>query len=101
MAFPSYGREILHSLAEIYPQLYLTPGGESPEAYRRIVQYGEGASNCSLEHFHSAEDRADTLQALAGKIDGTMRHFDTILLISGIDPYALAIRLEEEIGCWT
>ena len=45
------GAEVLSSLAQIYPQLYLSPGPESAEAYRRIVLQGQEAPSRSLAHF--------------------------------------------------
>ena len=53
---PLRGREVLSSLAETYPQLYLAPGGRSPEIYKKIVQYGQDAPSHSLAHFSGCED---------------------------------------------
>ena len=45
------GPEVLSFLAQIYPQLYLAPGGESGEAYKKVVLYGETAPRHDLSHF--------------------------------------------------
>jgi len=45
------GKDVLPLLAAIYPQLYLCPGEESAEAYKRIVQYGEAAPVRDLRPF--------------------------------------------------
>ena len=47
------GAEVLSSLARTYPQLYLTPGPEGAEAYKRIVLQGQDASTRSLAHFRT------------------------------------------------
>ena len=31
------GADVIRSLAEIYPQLYLTPGPDGAETYKKIV----------------------------------------------------------------
>ncbi len=48
---PVMGAEVLPYLARIYAQLYLTPGAESAEAYKKVVLYGEAAPACDLSHF--------------------------------------------------
>lgn len=48
---PIRGAEVLPHLAQIYAQLYLTPGGESAEAYKKVVLYGEAAPKRDLSHF--------------------------------------------------
>ncbi len=45
------GSEVIARLAEIYQQLYLRPGAESPEAYREIVARGADAAEKDLSHF--------------------------------------------------
>ena len=51
------GRNVLPALAAVYPQLYLTPGPEAEELYKKIVLSGEDAPTRSLDHFTgSGED---------------------------------------------
>ena len=50
------GREVLPALAELYPQLYLTPGEEGAELYKSVVLSGEDAPAHSLEHFLGSEE---------------------------------------------
>ena len=49
------GAEAIEKLAAIYPQLYLTPGPEGAEEYKRIVECGEQSETRSLAHFHCRE----------------------------------------------
>ena len=42
---------ILQPLAEVYPQLYLTPGDEGAELCRLVVGRGEAPPTRSLNHF--------------------------------------------------
>lgn len=50
-----YGREALARLAETYQQLYLIPGENSAELYKRIVLRGEDAPVKELSHFVGSE----------------------------------------------
>ena len=45
------GADVIRSLAEIYPQLYLTPGPDSAETYKKIVESGAMSPSTSLSHF--------------------------------------------------
>ena len=55
-----------------------------------------------LENYADGEDdRRERLNALAGKIHRIMPLFESVIAsCHGKGPYELAIRLEEEIGCW-
>ena len=50
------GADVLRTLAEIYPQLYLVPGPEGAEEYKRIVECGEQPERRSLSHFKCCEE---------------------------------------------
>ncbi len=49
------GKDVIPALAEVYQQLYLVPGDEGAEAYKKIVRSGKDASVKSLEHFHMSD----------------------------------------------
>ena len=78
---------ILKPLAEIYPQLYLTPGTEgAEEAYARIVRRGEDAPAHSLAPFRgSALDEITTEKTPAGEVQvitlGDRQDFELFLQI--------------------
>ena len=78
---------ILKPLAEIYPQLYLTPGAEgAEEAYSRIVRRGEDAPAHSLAHFRgSSLDELTTESTPAGEVRavtlGNRQDFEMFLQI--------------------
>ena len=63
------GKEVLPYLAEIYQQLYLTPGSANAENYRQIVLQGEAAPDKDLSHFRMHEnDRLEMLETPAGSV---------------------------------
>lgn len=69
------GRDVLPTLAAIYPQLNLCPGEESAEAYKRIVQYGEAASARDLRPFLGDERDSCTIEETpAGKVQVITLH---------------------------
>ena len=78
---------ILKPLAEIWPQLYLTPGAEgAEEAYARIVRRGEDAPAHSLALFRgSALDELTTEKTPAGEVQvitlGNRQDFELFLQI--------------------
>ena len=79
---------ILQPLADIYPQLYLTPGEEGAEIYRKIVRKGEDAPVHSLDHFRgSSRDAVTTEQTPAGEVTvitlGDRKDFELFLQIMG------------------
>ena len=45
------GKDVIKTLAEIYPQLYLIPGEEGAAAYADVVRAGQTPSRRSLAHF--------------------------------------------------
>ena len=58
-------------------------------------------SNGSVDLTVRRGDRQERLDALARRIHGILPLFESIAdALRGKDPYELAIRLEEEIGCW-
>lgn len=69
------GKDALSLLAAIYPQLYLRPGEESAEAYKRIVQYGEDAPTHDLSHFlGDARDSCAIEETPAGDVQVITLH---------------------------
>lgn len=46
-----FGKDVLPVLAEIYPQIYLSPGDEGAEEYKTVVRYGRMPEIKSLSHF--------------------------------------------------
>lgn len=79
---------ILEPLAEIYPQLYLTPGAESSEIYSRIVRRGEDAPVHSLDHFRGSDRDSVTMETTpAGEVMvitlGDRQDFELFLQIMG------------------
>ena len=50
------GRDVIPALAEIYSQLYLTPGEQSREEYDRIVKTGYRPTGRSLAHIPGSEE---------------------------------------------
>lgn len=73
-------------LAEIYPQLYLTPGEEGAKLYQAIVRRGEPAPTRSLSHFYgSGQDAITVEQTPAGGVEivtfGDRRDFEMFLQI--------------------
>ena len=50
------GADVIKTLAAIYPQLYLKPGPEAAEEYKRIVECGELPECRSLSHFNCCDD---------------------------------------------
>ena len=74
------------ALAEIYPQLYLTPGEEGALAYGPIVRRGQDAPSRSLAHFRgSALDSLTVEDTPAGPVQiitlGERQDFETFLRI--------------------
>ena len=74
------------ALAEIYPQLYLTPGEEGALAYGPIVRRGQDAPSHSLAHFRgSALDSLTWEETPAGPVQiitlGERQDFETFLRI--------------------
>lgn len=64
-----YGKNVLPTLAETYPQLYLAPGDESIEKYKSVVRRGKAPETKSLSHFITNErDSCLTESTPAGKI---------------------------------
>ena len=63
---------------------------------------GERYVGGRLENYVDGEDdRQERLDALAGKIRRTLPRLESVIgSFHGKGPYELAIRLEEEIGCW-
>jgi len=53
---------VLRPLAEIYPQLYLTPGEEGAKLWREIVGKGLSAPSDSLDHFHGSDQDSVNLE---------------------------------------
>ena len=79
---------ILQPLAEIYPQLYLTPGEEGAEQFRRVVGRGEDPPTHSLDHFRgSPRDSVTTETTPAGDVTvitlGDRQDFELFLQIMG------------------
>ena len=80
------GKEVLEKLAQIYEQLYLTPGEEGERLYPGIVRRGEYAPNKTLEHFKGTEeDRCEYVMTPAGEVRVITLHdrgdFETFLRI--------------------
>ena len=79
---------ILRPLAEIYPQLYLTPGEEGAKLYQEIVRKGADAPEHSLDHFRgSSRDEITTEKTPAGDVLavtlGDRQDFELFLQIMG------------------
>ncbi len=77
---------ILQPFAEIYPQLYLTPGEEGAELYQQIVRKGADAPIHSLNHFRGSDRDAVTTEITpAGEVTvitlGDRRDFELFLQI--------------------
>lgn len=63
------GRDVLPFLARTYQQLFLVPGEEGAEQYRKIVQKGEDAEVKDLSHFHMNEnDRLELVPTPVGEV---------------------------------
>ena len=64
-----YGVDVLEKLAVIYQQLYLIPGENSAELYKKIVLKGENATKKELSHFIKSEwDSLLTEETPAGPV---------------------------------
>lgn len=79
---------ILKPLAEVYPQLYLTPGEEGAELYAQIVRRGQDAPKHSLDHFRGNSRDSLTLEKTpAGEVQivtlGDRHDFELFLQIMG------------------
>lgn len=79
-------KSVLRTLAEIYPQLYLTPGDEGARLWQDIVRRGDDAPTHSLDHFHgSDQDSLEEEQTPAGPVRvvtlGNREDFETFLQI--------------------
>ena len=63
---------------------------------------GERYVGGRLENYlDGTNDRQERLNELAAKVHKTLCHFEELFSAWGpVEPYELAIRLEEEIGCW-
>ena len=60
---------VLRPLAEIYPQLYLTPGEEGAKLWPGIVGKGLSAPSSSLDHFHGSDrDSVNSETTPAGSV---------------------------------
>ena len=60
---------ILTALAGEYPQLYLNPDADPPEAYRRTVLRGEEPEAKSLAHYRGdPADREEVMETPAGSV---------------------------------
>ncbi|MBR0352891.1 MAG: hypothetical protein IJH53_06765 [Oscillospiraceae bacterium] len=63
------GADVIVSLARIYPQLYLVPGPDGSEEYKRIVECGEIPKHVSRPHFKCCpEDSLITEMTPAGPV---------------------------------
>ena len=63
------GEEVIGKLAEIFEQLYLAPGEEGEQEYKKVVLEGEHPSTRSLDHFHtSPNDLCQFISTPAGEI---------------------------------
>ncbi len=63
------GADVIRALAEIYPQLFLVPGPEGAEEYKKIVECGAMPQSTSLSHFKcSAEDSLQQDNTPAGPV---------------------------------
>ena len=63
------GRDVMAALAEIYPQLYLTPGEEGAAEYAAVVRSGQQPSCRSLKHFRGhARDESVREETPAGTV---------------------------------
>lgn len=61
--------KVLAPVAEIYPQLYLTPGEEGAKLFQGVVRRGEDAPAHSLDHFRgSPRDEVTTETTPAGDV---------------------------------
>jgi hypothetical protein len=79
---------VLKPLAEIYPQLYLTPGEEGAALYRQVVGRGEDPPTHSLDHFRGSRlDSVTTEATPAGEVQivtlGDRQDFELFLQIMG------------------
>jgi hypothetical protein len=79
---------VLKPLAEIYPQLYLTPGEEGAELYRLVVGRGKDPPTRSLDHFRGNQmDSVTTETTPAGEVQivtlGDRQDFELFLQIMG------------------
>ena len=79
---------VLQPLADVYPQLYLTPGEEGAELYRQVVARGEDAPSHSLNHFRGSSQDSVTMEATpAGEVQivtlGERQDFELFLQIMG------------------
>ena len=79
---------VLEPLAEIYPQLYLTPGEEGAELYRLVVGRGKDPPTRSLDHFRGNQmDSVTTETTPAGEVQivtlGDRQDFELFLQIMG------------------
>ena len=79
---------VLKPLAEIYPQLYLTPGEEGAGLYRQVVGRGEDTPKHSLDHFRGSRlDSVTTETTPAGEVQivtlGDRQDFEMFLQIMG------------------
>ena len=77
---------VLRPLAEVYPQLYLTPGKEGARLWQGIVRRGEKAPSDSLGHFHGdPRDSVTVENTPAGPVQvvtlGDRRDFELFLQI--------------------
>ena len=78
--------EVPARLAEVYPQLYLTPGDEGAAYYQEIVRRGSAAPARSLSHFHGSEQDSIAMEKTpAGEVEivtlGDRRDFEMFLRI--------------------
>ena len=62
-------RTAIEALAEVYPQLYLDPGREEKDAYRKVVLQGETPESRDLSHFlGDPQDRSEIVETPAGPV---------------------------------
>jgi len=101
--FPEKKDAIWDELVADAAGLYAAFGSFDRALAERFLGVSDGAYRGGrLENYVDGEEnKRERLDCLAQKIDRTLRRFESILADRAPDgPYELAIRLEEEIGCW-
>ena len=97
--FPEKINAVWDELAADAVGLYAAFGRyDLPVAERFLGVGADGYTGGRLENYAKGED----LNELARKVRRTMQHLEQVIRNEGkTDPYALAIRLEDEITVWT
>lgn len=97
--FPEKINAIWDELAADAVGLYAAFGRyDLPLAERFLGVSADGYTGGRLENYAKGED----LDGLARKVHRTLKHLEQVIRNEGkTDPYALAIRLEDEITVWT